>query len=214
MNEAQTSNENQEAEGSKIFEQQALVAECAFLHFNLQGYNHVSMETVAKDLRMSKKTIYKVFRSKEEILEYGIGAREKNLKEETLRRLQNFEKPRDLFVFFELFQLFRNDFSEALLEDLEINLLPVHGRILEIEQEVFVRPFTAIIEEMRNRNLAVFSSEPKAIAAVFFKVLRAGSNETVAELGLAMLKGIEKKKDKKDKEEKKKVKKEKKKKKK
>ena len=45
------------------------IMDVSFAAFNRKGFQAVSMDEVAKELRISKKTIYKYFGSKEELLE-------------------------------------------------------------------------------------------------------------------------------------------------
>ena len=48
------------------------ILDLAYYAFNEQGYRRVSMDLVASRLRISKKTIYVHFDSKEEILEIAL----------------------------------------------------------------------------------------------------------------------------------------------
>ena len=62
----------------------ARILQVSFAAFNERGYRNVPMDSVARTLRISKKTIYKHFDAKEEILELSI----EDLFEDTEERLQ------------------------------------------------------------------------------------------------------------------------------
>lgn len=83
----------------------ARIIDVSFTAFNLKGFQAVSMDEVARQLRISKKTIYKHFGSKEELLESALVDLFGKI-ESLLVALERQKTPKDVLLRY--FEILRN----------------------------------------------------------------------------------------------------------
>lgn len=195
MEENPLTDSHEEATGDSG-EQRIRVAECAFQHFSRDGFQKVSMETVAKELHISKKTIYKLFQSKEEVLETGIDIQENHIAAMLSELPGAFKKPSDLDSFTPAYSFFLSAFSRVLLEDLRENLPAIRSRIEKMENDNFRNPFLGILSNFLETGETTHQSAPDSVFMAWSGILSAQNNRSGKELASAMLKGIGKRKEK------------------
>lgn len=173
------------------------ILELSFYAFNQKGYKGVSMDLVARELKISKKTIYKHFNSKEEILETAID----NLFAEIKQRLSKAEKlspDRELFItYFEIYRDFMNGLNPVLREEIRVDIPYLEERIGNFERRVVTRSLNRKLKEMRNKRLIEYPSPTRELSATFFGMFRGlleGSEEMARFILTSFHKGIEVKK--------------------
>lgn len=178
------------------------ILELSFNAFNARGYKQVSMDMVARELRISKKTIYKYFDAKEEILETameGLFARIEN----DLNRLAKGVPGRDaLLAYFTIYRDFVNSLSERLRHEVAEDIPYLYERIKTFERQVLKRSFGKLLKELRGNRLIDYPSPTREFTGAFFAMLKglvdAPEDKANFIIG-ALFRGISVKKKKKDK---------------
>lgn len=94
---------------------QEKIAESFEKHYNQFGYKKTSVDDISQDLRISKKTIYKNFDSKEQIFNFlvqKIAGQFSKMIEPKLKEVATYEKKMEQLVFI-IFQDIRNWLKES-----------------------------------------------------------------------------------------------------
>ena len=94
---------------------QEKIAESFEKYYNQFGFKKTSVDDISRDLRISKKTIYKHFNSKEQILKYlvqKISVQFRDMIEPKLKEVPTYEKKMEQLVFI-IFQDIRNWLKES-----------------------------------------------------------------------------------------------------
>ena len=178
------------------------ILELSFNAFNSRGYKSVSMDMVARELRISKKTIYKHFDAKEEILETAMERLFERI-EEDLSRLSAKAGERDiLLTYFLIYRDFVHSLSERLRKEVEEDIPYLHERINTFERQVLRRSFGKLLKELRGNRQIDYPSPTREFTAAFFSMLKGlveVPDDKARFILSAFYKGITVKKKKKDK---------------
>lgn len=83
----------QEGDDVQIIDERETIIENARREFAQHGYNRIDMDEIAKAAGLKRATLYKYFKSKEEILEYCIEQETEMIKRVAGKILTNFENP-------------------------------------------------------------------------------------------------------------------------
>jgi AcrR family transcriptional regulator len=161
--------------------QRRKVLEAAFSAFNYAGYHAVSTDEIAKGLHISKKTLYKLFRSKEEILDAAI-AQQFLVVEERLNQVlagNPLPKPSVWFLAEEYVAL-HSLLSPQLTAEIKADVPYVHERINRFHKEHFHKTFLKLLKTWRDAGLVEYPSPTKALVAAFFRALD-GQEDTASE---------------------------------
>ena len=155
----------------------ARLIEVCTVAFNQKGYRKVSMDSVARELRISKKTIYKHFSSKEEILETVLRTRLGRYEErltKVLKKSKGIDSLREIAKSYHAYLL---GFSPLLMDD--IKLLTPHlfewGQVFE--RDVFKKSFSRAAKDLRKKNVINYPQSTKELTTFLFKTVESLRDE-------------------------------------
>jgi AcrR family transcriptional regulator len=157
------------------------VLESAFAAFNYAGFHAVSTDDLAKTLHISKKTLYKIFRSKEEILDGAVTLQFADLEKKLHQGILANPIPRDAIWFIAREYVSINSLlSPLLIAEISADLPYVYERLMRFQREHFHKTFVRLLKAYREEDLLEYPSPTKALAAAFFRALD-GQKETLPE---------------------------------
>lgn len=131
-----------------------ILEESRKLFYNL-GYKKVTMDDISKNMGMSKKTLYKYFDSKYEIMktivhevidELGTGI-------DNIINDENMEYPTKLRQMLNFVGLHLSRMSPKLMEDMQVNLPELWEEVNRYKRESAFKRFYKLIEEGKKKNL-------------------------------------------------------------
>lgn len=176
------------------------ILDMSFYAFNQRGYQAVSMDEVSRALKISKKTIYKHFTSKEEILESAMVS----MFERIELRLKAWEAEhlsgKAFLQYFDICKDYQIGLSELLRGELQRDIPYLHERIETFERQTLLRSLVACLKAQRNARILDYPSPTREFAQNFHSMLfsLSGSSEQMAtSLIQATAKGLAPKKKKK-----------------
>lgn len=176
------------------------ILDASFSAFNLKGFQVVSMDSLAKDLKISKKTIYKHFGSKEELLETALLQLFAQI-EGKLAGLQKVKNPRGVLeAYFEALSIWKLTLSVPLRLEIGSDLPYLNDRVETFERQILLRYLIGLLKDMRTADIIDYPSPSREFANSFFHVMETlvGANSEHATYFLAsLLKGMGTKKKKK-----------------
>lgn len=76
-------------------DQKERISECFKKHFNHFGFQKTSVDEVSKELKMSKKTIYRFFNTKEEIFYYVVSKIARQYSANMLKKTRDYDSAAD-----------------------------------------------------------------------------------------------------------------------
>ncbi|MCD4729608.1 MAG: TetR/AcrR family transcriptional regulator [Bacteroidales bacterium] len=122
---------------------QEKIAESFEKHYNQFGFKKTSIDDISRDLRISKKTIYKHFNSKEQIFNFlvqKIAGQFHEMIEPKLMRVPTYEKKMEQLVFI-IFQEIRNWLKESQ-DSFEFRFQ------FELTQKAFQEAYHSLVKEL------------------------------------------------------------------
>ena len=147
------------------------ILDVCFTAFNQNGYNAVSMDYVARTLRISKKTIYKNFASKEEILQQGI-RNELDRFEQSIR--SSFPLPAKkeyLLGFALLYRKYKDRFSPQLLADIREELPHLQAWIDLFLKNILKKRFSKVLKDLRSQDRIAYEVSTRDLTESYFGML-------------------------------------------
>jgi AcrR family transcriptional regulator len=178
----------------------ARIMELSFHAFNHKGYQSVSMDEIAKELRISKKTIYLHFSSKEELLESAL----LGLFAQIEAQLHGLERLRDresaFQGYFGVFKAWKGSLTVALRKELQSGIPFLYDRIETFERQTLLRSFIGYLKELRDAKVIDYPSPSREFATTCFNMMNGileASEEHAAFLLGTVFQGMEIKKKKK-----------------
>ena len=141
--------------------------------FMKEGFYKVSMDELASELRMSKKTIYKHFSSKEELVEAGVDMFLKEIKQNVDNIFSAESNAIMKLINFLIFigQTFSKASEKAIME-LQKYMPHIWKKIDEFRTSLITRNFTALINQGKEEGL--FIDKPtEIILTVYISSIRA-----------------------------------------
>jgi AcrR family transcriptional regulator len=149
----------------------ARIMETSFAAFNQKGFQAVSMDDVAKQLRISKKTIYKHFGSKEELLESSLVELFGKV-EARLLVLERQKSPKDVLLrYFEIFKHWKLAHSTTLKDELKADLPYLADRIENFERQILLRHLIGYLKDLRGDNIIDYPSPSREFAMAYFQLM-------------------------------------------
>lgn len=148
------------------------IIDLAFQAFLQRGFKAVSMDLVASRLRISKKTIYKHFDSKEELLESGLqkefGRYEAKLAEVAASNssLNSFNEL--AAVYLEFLAGFNPHFRNEIKRDFPY----LNERIELFERQFFRKAFSRTAKKLRSKGKIKYTLPTKELAQAFLGLVK------------------------------------------
>lgn len=147
------------------------IMDVSFAAFNRKGFQAVSMDEVAKELHISKKTIYKYFGSKEELLEASLLGLFAKI-ESRLNLLDRHKSPKDVMQrYFDIFRSWKVTLSNALKMELSEAWPYLYDRIENFERQILLRHLIGFLKDLRTADIIDYPSPSREFAMTFFQVM-------------------------------------------
>jgi AcrR family transcriptional regulator len=130
------------------------ITKFAFTKFLQEGFYKITMDEIAKEMRISKKTIYKHFPSKENLidsaLEMAMSQLQNSLREITERNDNAVVK---LKLISEFIINFAKNVSPKWLNDLQMHGQAKWNKVEEKRKQIILETFTIILEQGKKEGL-------------------------------------------------------------
>ena len=169
------------------------ILETAFMGFNQHGYKGLSMESIAAELRISKKTIYKYFESKELLLESTIRENLNQIETQLKYLSKETPKPDSFLRMGALYLEYKKLFSGPIMDSITNNFPHFLEWIDLFEAQVFKKAFSKIAKELRTKNTIEYPMQTRELATGFFSMMEGLSGQTQEfreQMILIFLKGL------------------------
>ncbi len=160
----------------QLNEEQILLIERISGIFISEGFSKVSMDELASSLKISKKTIYKNFASKEILIEkimlFIISKIEKSVSE-IVNSNQNA-----ILKLTNLLEFFGNSFinvGEKILKDIELNFPSLWKKIDKIRSQIIRENFTKMIAQGKKEGL-IIDKPDELILTIYISAIRSVVN--------------------------------------
>ena len=147
------------------------ILEASFVAFNQKGYQSASMDAIAKELGMSKKTIYKHFGSKEELLEATLVVLFGRIEASLARVQKQSSLKAQLMPFFETLREWRRALSPLLRQEIAQELNHLHDRIETFERQTLLRYMISYLKDLRSEGLIDYPPPSREFALAFFQLM-------------------------------------------
>lgn len=176
------------------------ILEASFAAFNAKGFEAVSMDEVSRQLRISKKTIYKHFGSKEELLEAALVELFGRI-DARLTALARQKLPKEMLLrYFDIFKTWKTSLTALLKAELRQDLPYLADRIENFERQTLLRHLIAYIKDWRDATIIDYPSPSREFAMTLFQMMEgmvAASEEHAEYFLMSLFKGMSVKKKKK-----------------
>ena len=172
----------------------------SFYAFNQRGYQAVSMDEVCRALKISKKTIYKHFGTKEEILESALVALFTRIELRLKAWEPDFLQSDAFLKYFEICLDYQTVLSELLRDELRRDIPYLHVRIETFERQTLLRALVACLKAQRSAKMIDYLSPTREFAQNLHQMLislSSASQPMASSLIQALTKGLAPKKKKK-----------------
>lgn len=176
------------------------ILDTSFYAFNQRGYQAVSMDEVARALKISKKTIYKHFGTKEEILESAMVSLFGRIEDQLQGWERNHQRVDAFYLYFEICKSYQAGLSLLLRDELRRDIPYLHERIETFERQVLLRSLMACLKSQRSAKLLDYPSPTREFALNLYQLLNglsSASEPMAAALIQGLIKGLAPKKKKK-----------------
>lgn len=140
--------------------------------FNEKGFRRLAMDEVAQQLKISKKTIYKHFRSKEEILQKVLNLQFTKLESRLKKALQKAKPMKEFMILANYFIDYMNRFSPQLRKEIEEDHPHLVEQLLLAEKRIFRRSFIKVAKERRSVDDIAYTIPTRELALGFFELVR------------------------------------------
>lgn len=134
------------------------ILQTCFYAFNQSGYAAVSMDQIARELKISKKTIYKLFPSKEFILETGISEVMDNIEAKVQVVMAQPDGRSSLNALADLYLNYKEQLTSQLRTEIKEVLPHIDDRIVLFESQIFRKNFITLLKQGREAKTMVYPS--------------------------------------------------------
>lgn len=150
----------------------ARILELSFNAFNAKGYRSVSMDAVSRELRISKKTIYKHFAAKDEILETALEYLFEGIEQRLKKQMRKVSEKEAMQAYFVIYREFVHALNPVLRAEIEAEIPYLFERINTFERQVLKRSFAALLKDLRARKVIDYPSPTREFTSTFFSLLQ------------------------------------------
>lgn len=147
------------------------VLQTCFYAFNQSGYAAVSMDQIAKELKISKKTIYKLFPSKEFILESGIMEVLTMIEQKMAETMAPSPGRSTLNEIAGLYLRYRELITPRLREEIREVLPHLDDRIILFESQIFKKNLITVLKLGRDDKSMQYPAPTRETALVILRFL-------------------------------------------
>ena len=144
--------------------------------FMKEGFHKTTMDEIASDLRISKKTIYKYFPSKENLIDAAIALFQKYILGQITKIIQSDDDAvLKIFRIFEFIGRMMQKLDEKALADLKLRRPEVWEQIDDFRTNMIQNNFTKIIEQGKKEGL-IKKYPTEIIMAIYTAAIRSVIN--------------------------------------
>lgn len=156
---------------SETVERILLQAESLFTQF---GFTRVTMSEIASRLSISKKTLYKHFKNKEEIIHAILNRTKRAIETHVDRLLQNRELPflKKLHLLLDFLGKSSSRMKGPLIEELKQHYPSVYQEIKEFQRDRGLNKFTELIKEGVERGVFRDDINTEIIVYIYITAVR------------------------------------------
>ncbi len=156
---------------SEIAERILILAESLFSQF---GFTRVTMSEIASGLSISKKTLYKHFKNKEEIIHAILNRTKTAIETHVDRLLHNQELPflKKLHLLLDFLGKSSARMKGPLIEELKQHYPKVYQEIKEFQKERGLNKFTELIKEGVDRSVFRGDINTEIIVYIYISAVR------------------------------------------
>ena len=146
--------------------------------FLKSGYSKVTMEEIAANLGMSKKSLYKYFPSKEELVKAIISKMSCDIQDSIEVTLANSEMDfiEKLEKLMNLIRILSTKFEGPLLEDLYKNIPELWKQIIQFKNENIIQKFTQLINSGVKKGIFRKDIDHRLIVLIYVSAIKALMN--------------------------------------
>lgn len=148
------------------------ILDLAFYAFNQAGYKGVSMDQVSRQLKISKKTIYKHFHSKEEILETAMEELFSQVESQLQQVSNKMPAEEAIELYFTTYRHFLQSFSKPLREEVKGSIPHLADRVQAFERQVLHRSFNGWLKSLRNQKKVQYPSPTRELTSTLLRVMK------------------------------------------
>ena len=148
------------------------VLDTSFYAFNQRGYKGVPMDVVARELRISKKTIYVHFESKEEILETALEELFSQVHKKVSEAVNRSDEMDAVMGIFQAYQFLNHSFTPRLRNEIRSTMPHIEDRILAYERRVIHQKISKWFKALRKSNVLVYPSPTRELSATMVQLMR------------------------------------------
>lgn len=147
------------------------ILDLSFFAFSQKGYKGVSMDVVARELKISKKTIYVHFHSKEEILETALEELFSKINKEVSKAVTINDEAKALVAIFEVYKTFHQDLSPRLRREIHLNMPHLEDRCLAFERRVIHNKLVKWLKNLRKSKPILYPSPTREMASTMLQMM-------------------------------------------
>lgn len=148
------------------------ILDTSFYAFNHRGYKGVPMDVVAKELRISKKTIYVHFGSKEEILETALEELFSQVHAKISEAVNLSNELDAVVAIFQVYKSFNQTFTPRLRREIRTTMPHLEDRILAYERRVVHQKISKWLKGMRKSKLLIYPSPTRELTATLVGLMQ------------------------------------------
>lgn len=148
------------------------ILEFTWFAFNQRGFRKTSMDMVARELRISKKTIYKHFSSKEQLLEDCLQRRFDAFEARIPEVLIPEDRAEAFFRFFKLYTDYTGDISPLLRGEIQSDIPYLEERILFFENQAFRKRMSTYLKALRSSKAIDYPSPTREFSAALLGAMK------------------------------------------
>lgn len=140
--------------------------------FMRDGFHKTTMDEIAADLRMSKKTIYKYFPSKEKLMNAAIAFLQKQILAQINKILESDDNAvLKIFNIFEFIGKLLEKINEKVIEDFKYRIPEVWEKIDNFRTNLIQKTLTKVIDQGKSESL-IIEYPTEIIMAIYTAAVR------------------------------------------
>lgn len=147
------------------------ILDLSFFAFNQKGYKGVSMDVVARELKISKKTIYVHFHSKEEILETALEELFSKIHKGISKAVSHNDESKALIAIFEVYKSYHQDLAPRLRAEIRQQMPHLEDRCLAFERRVIQNKLVKWLKSLRKTKPILYPSPTREMAGTLIQMM-------------------------------------------
>ena len=147
------------------------ILDTSFYAFNQRGYKGVPMDIVARELRISKKTIYVHFHSKEEILETALEELFSEVHSKISAAVKVSDPSEAVMAIFHSYKYLCAAFTSRLRQEIKRTMPHLEDRIFAYERRVVHQKISKWLKGMRKSGTVIYPSPTRELTSTLVNMM-------------------------------------------